>query len=147
MRFHKWLAYYILTYSLTSVKSEHVVEAEEATAWVWGQVENLGEHERGLTIINKQLSDDKDNHAIVLGVRLAISANELVLDLLERKSDQLVDDVLSSLELLTLEGEERLFTVKGAKGRTIGVESIVVMLNELTTDRIELGVHRFHCLY
>jgi len=57
-----------------------------------------------------------------------------VLNLLERKRNQLIDDVLSSLELLTLKSKERLLTVKGTKGGAIGVESIVVMLNELTTD-------------
>ena len=80
----KKFAYYILTYSLTSVKSEHVVEAEITSAWVWCQVENLGKHEWGLTVINKQLTNNKDNNSVILGVRLAISPNEFVLDLLER---------------------------------------------------------------
>ncbi len=70
-----------------------------------------------------------------------------MLNLLERKRNQLIDDVLSSLELLTLKSKERLLTVKGTKGGAIGVESIVVMLNELTTDCIKLGVHRITCLY
>lgn len=136
-----------MTYSLTSVKSEHVVEAEETSAWVWGQVENLGKHKRGLTVINKQLTNNKDNDTIILWVRLAIGANKFVLDLLEWKSYQLVDDVLGSLELFTLESEERLLTVKRTESGAVGVESIVVMLDELATDRVELGVHLEISLY
>ena len=136
-----------MTYSLTSVKSEHVVEAEETSAWVRGQVENLGKHKRGLTVINKQLTNNKDNDTIILWVRLAIGANKFVLDLLEWKSYQLVDDVLGSLELFTLESEERLLTVKRTESGAVGVESIVVKLDELATDRVELGVHLEISLY
>jgi len=110
-------------------------------------VENLGKHKRGLTVINKQLTNNKDNDTIILWVWLAIGTNKFVLDLLEWKGHQLVDDVLGSLELFTLESEERLLTVKRTESGAVGVESIVVMLDELATDRVELGVHLEISLY
>ena len=124
----------LLSYSLTCVQSEHVVETEISSAWVRGQVENLGKHKWSLTVIDKQFSDNEYNYTIVLGIWLTISTNDLMLDLLEWKCNQFVHNILGSLELFTLKREKRLLAVEWTKGGAISVKRIVVMLNKLTTN-------------
>ena len=128
---------------LAGIEPEHVVEAEEATRGVRRQVENLRKHQWGLAVIHEQLTNYKHNDTVVLGVRLTISANQLVLDLFERKRNKLVHNRLSALELLALEGQQGLLAVERAQRRSVRIESVVVVLNELATDRIELGIHDF----
>lgn len=104
-------------------------------------MEHLSEHQRSLAVINEKLTNDEHNHTVVLGVWLAVSTNQLVLDLLEGKRHELVNDGSGALELLALESQQGLLAVQRTKGGSVSIESVVVVLDELTTDAIELGIH------
>lgn len=64
-----------------------------------------------------------------------------MLNLLEWKRDELIDNRLGALELLPFECKQGLLAVKRAECCSVGVKCVVIVLNELTANGIELRVH------
>lgn len=66
-------------------------------------MEDLSELERVLAVVNEQLSGDEHNERGDLGRRrLGVDGNDLVLDFLEGKADELLGDRSSALNLISL---------------------------------------------
>lgn len=97
-------------------------------------MEHLRKHQRSLAVVHEQFSHNEDNNTVVLGVGLAIGADDLVLDLLERQRHQLLHHCLLSVELFAFERQQRLAAVQRSECGTIRIESVVVVLDKLATD-------------
>jgi hypothetical protein len=118
-------------FTLTEDQLEHVVEHKVLAAGVAGQLEGLGVVHRALLLIDKELAGDKDEDATLGNGGLGIEGGNLVLDLLERQSRELLSNVLSTEDRSGLEGQHGLLAVERDEALAIGVEGVVVELDEL----------------
>ena len=91
------------------VKSEHVVEAEEASRAAREEVEDLGELDCILAAVDEEVTGDETENAVVNG-GLSVETLDLVLDVAERA--ELVDDRCDTLELFTLESQHGIVSVQ-----------------------------------
>ncbi len=91
------------------VESEHVIETEE-TSWTTGEkVKDLSKLDRVLATIDEEVTRDEAENAVV-DWGLSVEALDLVRNLAERT--ELFNDASDTLELLTLEAEHRIVSVK-----------------------------------
>lgn len=88
-----------------------------------------------------EIAADEDEHAGVDAGGLAIDGGDGVLALLERERGEFGDDVLGTLDLLTLEREHGPFLVEIRESGAVGVEGGVVVLHECLRQRVWI-----HCL-
>lgn len=114
---------------LTKDQLEDVV-VDKVAVGVLGQVEGLREVHGALLLIDQELASDEDNDALV-GAGLGILGRDLVLDLLERKAAQLLDNGGGTEDGGGLKGEHRLLAVEGNQLLAVGIEGVVVKVDEL----------------
>lgn len=119
-------------------ETEDVVQNEEAAGAIGLELEALGVAHGLLLLINNESTGNQDNDATLAG-GLGIKGGNLVAHLLEGKGGQLLDNTSGTLNRGSLEGEHRLVTVERSETTTVGVESLVVELNELLSDGGEVG--------
>lgn len=120
------------------VQPEHVVLAEIA-ARVGDDLENLGELQGVLIVIDNQVACNEDHDTLVRRARLAVRLHDLVLDSLERQRGEFLDDVLGALELLALEGQHGRGAVQWTQASPVLIEHLVIVLDKLLSDLIEIG--------
>ena len=111
------------------VESEEVVVAVVASRATNNEVESLGKlHGLFGVAIDDEVSTNKRDDAIVESW-LSIEGNNLVLD--AGHASQLDHDGLHSQELFSLVGKHRHISVEGLESRSVRVERVVVVLDEL----------------
>lgn len=89
-----------------------------------------------------QATTDKDEHATSGARGLTINGGDVVLALLEWETGQLGDDVLTPLDLLTLEGQHGSVLVEARKPSTVRIEGGVVVLHECLCQRVWIHLCR-----
>ena len=93
----------------TDVESEEVIEHSVAGSTSFNQVEDLGEFERVFLVLDQQVSWNEANNSLI-DARLNVKAYYLMLHVSDW--DQLLEDCLNTLELLSFEGKHGLFIVQ-----------------------------------
>ncbi|CAL0314835.1 unnamed protein product [Lupinus luteus] len=77
-----------------------------------------------------EVTADEDEHDSVDARRLAINGGDLVKTLLKGERGEFSNDVMSTLDLLTLKSEHGTFLIEVSKCSTISIEGGVVVLYE-----------------
>lgn len=101
----------ISLHSLTEDETENVVE-HKVGASVRNEVEYLGVSLGVLLLVNEKLTSDHDNDITVSRGGLGIQSSDSVGHLLEGERSQLLNDVLSTLDLRGLKGQHGLISLK-----------------------------------
>lgn len=91
---------------------------------------DLTELESVLLAGELEVTADEDEHTAGWARGLAIDGGDAVLALLEGQAGELGRDVLSALERLALESQHRGFLVEVSEARAVGVEGVVVVVDE-----------------
>ncbi len=113
------------------VKSEHVIEAEEAGRSTREQVEDLSKLHRVFTSVDVEIARDKAQDAVV---HWGLGIETLNLMLYVAKGWELLDDLCDTLELFTFEGEHGVISVELLELWAVGVKHGVVVLHELRAN-------------
>lgn len=122
---------------LRVVQSENIVEHIVGVS-IWDQVENLGVTLGVLLLVNQQLSGDHHQDVSVGGGWLGIQGGDSVGNLQEWQGDQLLNDVLGTLQLGSLESQHGLFSVQVTQLVSVRVELLVVEVAELGGNGVEV---------
>lgn len=121
---------YITRVLLRVVQSENVVEHIVRVS-VWNQVEHLGVTLRVLFLVNQQLTGHHDQNVAVWRSWLGVQGGNAVGHLLERQRNQLLHNVLGTLQLRGFEGQHGLVSVQVAQLVSVRVKLLVVEVTEL----------------
>lgn len=120
------------------VQSENIVEHVVGVS-VRNQVENLRVTLSVLLLVNQQFTGDHGQDVAVWRGWLCVQGGDTVSHLLERQSNQLLHNVLCTLELGGLEGQHGLVTVQVTQLGSVGVELLVVEVTELGGNGVEVN--------
>ena len=126
---------------LAENEAEDIVE-DEVLAAVLDEVEHLRVALRVGLVVDGELARDHDDDVLrARGARLGVERRDLVLGLLERQRRELLNDRLGALHLARFEGHHRRVAVERAERRAVGLELLVVDLDELLSKRVEVERH------
>ena len=123
---------------MTRTTIPSALEHEVASGAVGLQLEALGVVHRLLLLIDEESAGDEDNDSICAG-GLGVEGGNLVLNLLEGESAELLSDGRDTLDRACLEGKHRLVTVEASQASAVSVKGLVVELHKLLGDSVEIS--------
>jgi len=125
---------------LTVNQLEDVVEDKVVAGRVTHQLESLGVILGALLLVDQELAGNENDDAALKG-GLGIEGRNLVLDLLERKRRELLDDGVDAKGGGGLKSQHGLLAVEACKSLAVRVELVVVELDELLCDLFKVASH------
>lgn len=131
---YNWYSLSILRVVQSKDIVEHIVRVS-----IWNQVEDLRVSLLVLLIIDQQLTGNHDQNVTIRAGWLGIQSRNTVDNLGEWQRHQLLNDVLTALQLRGLEGQHRLIPVKVTQLGSIGVKLLVVEVAELGGDGVKVN--------